>query len=163
MRSWKCESSAGQLLTFAFSQAARNFAFASSSVAEHDLGDRPSPPQLRRPEARALFEEAADDLAIGEHVVVLVLPHARRTRPVPSWPRRSGRSCSPTTGTRHRKRARGLLLVYRMTEDASPKATPLSTASISASCRFRSPTSQARTPPCPRRRAPSWSTPTNFA
>jgi hypothetical protein len=40
------------------------------------FGDQPSPTQLWRPEARALFENAPDDLAIGEHVIVFVLPLA---------------------------------------------------------------------------------------
>src|SRR5436309_3172974 len=45
----------------------------------HDLGDGPKPPPLRRPEARAhRFEDVPDDLAIGENVVVLVLPLAGR-------------------------------------------------------------------------------------
>ena len=43
----------------------------------HDGGDRPTPPQLDRAEARSLFEDAADDLAIGEHVIVFVWPDGR--------------------------------------------------------------------------------------
>jgi len=48
----------------------------------YDLGDGPVPPQLRWRARRALFIDAADDLASGQHVIVLVLPH-------PGW----GASC----------------------------------------------------------------------
>jgi hypothetical protein len=39
----------------------------------HDRGNGPAPPQLWRIEARALFEDAAYQLAIGKYVIVLVL------------------------------------------------------------------------------------------
>jgi hypothetical protein len=50
-------------------------------VGRDDLGDRPSPPQIRRAKARApWFVDAPDDGAIGEHVIVLVLPLAGSAR-----------------------------------------------------------------------------------
>jgi hypothetical protein len=46
----------------------------------HDGGDGPNPPQLGRVEARTLFKDAPDDLAVSEHVIVFVLPLAVRAR-----------------------------------------------------------------------------------
>jgi hypothetical protein len=41
-----------------------------------DRGDRPEPAQLRRRTGRAVVIDTADDLAVGDHVIVFVLPLA---------------------------------------------------------------------------------------
>src|SRR5262249_28073954 len=45
-----------------------------------DLGDRPEPAKPRPIMLRAAVIDAADDFALGEHVVVFVLPLAGRAR-----------------------------------------------------------------------------------
>ena len=42
----------------------------------HDLGDGPEPSHVWRRAGRGVFVDATDDLAVGENVVVLVLPLA---------------------------------------------------------------------------------------
>jgi hypothetical protein len=43
----------------------------------HDRGDGPEPAQLRRRAEVSILVDATDDLAIGQHVIVLVLPLAK--------------------------------------------------------------------------------------
>src|SRR6266480_5996368 len=46
----------------------------------HDGGDRPEPSKLWRRTGRGIFVDAADRLAIGENVIILVFPLAGRAR-----------------------------------------------------------------------------------
>jgi hypothetical protein len=58
--------------------------FADAPRGRPDGCDRPSPSQFRRRAGRCVLIDAPDDLAIGQHVIVLVLPGAGGGREAPA-------------------------------------------------------------------------------